>query len=301
MLKKTVLAVSGILASAVAAAGTMGPVCTPGSVTVPCAASGWDVGIQALYLKPMHTIAENPITVVDSDPSLGMDWGFRLEGSYHFNTGNDITMTWIHYDQDSTLTGQGLDFALPFAPIDSKVNNRIEQVNLVMGQHVDMGARKDARFYAGMQYAKLVLDTNTFYGVFPIAGPVAFNGLHTSYFQGVGPVVGVDYAYDVMGGLSLTANTAATVLYGNSRSSASVVLNEALITQSFYAQKKAIVPELEAKLGLNYAHAMAYGTLNLEGGYMAMNYFNPLMTYFHTNSDVGYMGPYFGVKWLGAA
>lgn len=324
MLKKTILAVLGLATSGFVSAGTAGlskaPVCVPGNVTVPCEAKKWSLGVQALYLK----------AIFDADYSYGLlqngvyrdvnndwDWGFRLEGSYHFSTGNDITLAWIHYDTDNRQAGfvgivpLSATFAETNVPYALNIDNKFDQVNLVMGQHTGASVFKNIRFYGGLQYADIRVDASNRFLRTPTpllaAGVNSVRQHHDTDFNGLGPVAGVDYAYLITDGLSVTANSAMSILYGTGRYSEGYIYSNDLIPLSIYGSKKMIVPSLEAKLGVNYALPLAEGLLNLEGGYQVVNYFNALQTRGLngttrlTNSDYGLHGPYLGVKWLGYA
>ncbi|CDZ76053.1 Legionella pneumophila major outer membrane protein precursor [Legionella massiliensis] len=334
MLKKTTLAIRNLavsgFASAVAVfglsssavfAGTMGPVCTPGNVTVPCEERKWDLGVQALYLQPTYTTAKGyESRFVDLRPNFNYKstqpdwgWGYRIEGSYHFHTGNDITMTLMHYDIDSDIGGfiGSTRFARTSVPYGIHEENKFDQVNLVLGQHVDMGEWKKARFYGGLQYAKIRVDIANNYRAVPTAllaqGVLGFEQYRNSDVDGVGPVVGIDYSYDLVKGFSVTANTASSLLYGTTRYSEGYVFAPSGLIQFHSTRsRKVVVPSLEAKLGLKYVHECAQGTLNIEGGFQALNYFQAFESRGQVgfgagtfNNDFGLYGPYFGAKWVG--
>lgn len=306
-LKKTAIALA-VFSSSASFGGSMGPACLPGNVTVPCEGLGWDIGVQALYLQP----------IFDSSRAFGLtssgfrelnnkwDWGYNLVGAYHFNTGNDVRFNWMHYDANSQAgTYLGLT---PFgaAAYTQQNTNKFDQVNMVLGQHVDMGLIKNTRFYGGLQYASIRSDFLLSYRT-PVVGTVTgVNGYSNADFNGVGPVFGIDYSYDLLRGISLTANTAGSILYGSSRNTNGFVfLPSGLVPASSYVSKKSIVPSFEAKLGLNYAHTMAQGVISLSGGYQVLNYLNAFTLVGTTtgisNSNYGLFGPYLGLNWHGNA
>ena len=282
----------------------MGPVCTPGNVTVPCEARMWDLGIQALYLQSVYgTDKAYALDSAGRFKSINSDWslGFRAEGSYHFNTGNDATIDWTHFSSDS----DGFRFAA--AALKPYTNqNRLDQVNVVMGQHVDVSLVKKMRFYGGLQYANIESQIETF-----DIPPTILAQQNNASFRGLGPVVGIDYAYLVTQALSVTANASSSILYGTSRyysgfSSDTLHIN----VNTLGGSRKALVASFAAKLGLNYAYTMANGVLNLEGGYQAMDYLDALQaqtvssaTGLSTGSikdtNYGLYGPYLGIKYCG--
>jgi hypothetical protein len=317
MLKKAFLAVMGLAVNGLVFAGTMGPVCAPGNVTVPCEASRWDLGVQALYLQSVYSSSKGYYQAAPTGDLTGInnawDWGYRLAGSYHFNTGNDIKVDWMHFSDNpdrTNLVGSIITFQPP-ATVRVLANQafhligetRLDQLNLEMGQIANFGLVKKMRFFGGLQYAHIQANATQYYTTL-----TPFERFDNTDFKGFGPTVGIDYAYDVSNAFSLTAHGAGSVLYGTSRYSNGFVLQPAgLVYSSTYAKAHVMVPTLDAKLGMNYAYNMMQGVLNFEGGYQSTNYFNALQSQGGAlsgslaNSDYGLYGPYFGLKYLGNA
>ena len=320
MLKKIALAIFGSSISSLVAAGMYSPAplptCVPGDVTVPCEARLWDLGAQALYLRPTYSAEKG----YELNPSEGVSrvspewgWAYRIEGSYHFHTGNDMTMTYLHYDNDSKLGNYfgAIPFGFAAEPYYMKIQNKFDQVNLVLGQYTDLSAWKKVRFYGGLQYAKFRVDTqNTFLVTPPALLLRSVRGV-TQYrdteYYGVGPAIGVDYSYHLTNAFSLTGNAATSLVYGASRyNSGFVVLPAGAVFLPFHRSEDAVVPSLEAKLGLKYESTWAEGSLNIEAGYQTINYFNVLETRRYIgfisrqdSSNFALYGPYFGAKWIG--
>lgn len=320
MFKKATIAVMGLAAN-VATAGSMGPVCTPGNVTVPCETRLWDFGAQALYLKSIYGANKGfePGTFpFYKEVKNDWNWGYRLEGSYHYNTGNDININWMHYSTSIDPTSySGILILPPLPPIPTPYEltsfNRIDQVNVVLGQRTDLSMRDKLRFYGGLQYANIESTSTSYYITDQLPIPALANNPLSKFdntdFKGFGPVVGIDYAYNITNSLSLTANGSGSILYGTNRYHAGFVVNpfDAIVAQVFF-RKKGIVPSLEAKLGVNYAHTTPIGVANIQVGYQVVNYFNALGEQLFSNLigpvrsvDYGLFGPYFGLKLIGNA
>jgi hypothetical protein len=314
-LKKTAVAVLAFGSSA-AFAGTMGPVCTPGSVTVPCESVAWDVGVYALYLKPSYnnsidhvTVLQNGVATAARSHDLDYDWGFKLEASYHFSTGNDMNLNWYHYDNsDSHHRAGDFTFFGPSGEVDvtgangvTVVSPKWDAVNLEFGQHVDFGEFKNIRFHGGFQYARIETDVKHKY----VDGAgVTYSEKSASKFTGFGPRVGADMAYDLGNGLAMYANGAVALLAGDHdvTGSASNSTVNGLTAAISAGSDTVIVPELEAKAGMKYTYAMAQGELTLDGGWMWVDYIGAQKSVPSlSNSDFGMQGPYLGLKWVGAA
>ncbi|AHE65697.1 Lpg1974 family pore-forming outer membrane protein [Legionella oakridgensis] len=329
-LKKTAVAVLAFGSSAVFA-GTMGPVCTPGSVTVPCENTAWDVGIQALYLQPMYTgdfsrtatVSNASGTVTrDFDRDPEWSWGFKLEGSYHFSTGNDLNLNWYHLGNKTrthSVSGASLDIPgiidITDASYTNSITPRWDAVNLELGQHVDFGQFKNIRFHGGVQYVRIKTElTHNGSGTVTVPGTV-FDGVAASLnasdehtFNGFGPRLGTDMSYDVGNGLAVYANGAGALLTGTSKFSHSGTASASglgVLALSGSGSRTILVPELEAKLGAKYTYAMAQGDLSLDVGYMWVNYFNvhhrgSLANTRDGESDFALQGPFIGLKWVGS-
>ena len=330
-LKKTAVAVLAFGSSAVFA-GSMGPVCTPGSVTVPCERTAWDFAGQALYLQPVYSgagylgaleDAAGNESYQDGTPHWG--WGFKLEGSYHFYTVNDLNLNWYHLNNttnssfsnsDSFFTPVGHENENP-GVISGSLDTKWDAVNLEFGQHVDFGDRKKIRFHGGVQYARVNLTGDvdmpnnpllTVPGVTPEAGTgeaFAPTDLEQDItYNGFGPRAGMDMAYHWGNGFAMYANSAMALLIGTSKFNNSVTgQSPDFLVFNGNGSTTKFVPELEAKLGATYTYAMAQGDLSLDVGWMWNNYFSVLDTGTGAgttkSSDFAVQGPFIGLKWLG--
>ena len=262
MFKKTaiaalVLGVSGA-ASAAMYAPAPAPACSAGNVTVPCEKSAWDLGIQALYLDAENNAQQAAGT---NNFNAKWGWGFRLEGSYHFGTGNDASINWTWLDKKTGTRGTNGYF-----------RPRYNMVNFELGQAVDFGESVDARFFGGLQYASFRQD-------------ITAGGANTDYrLTGFGPRGGVDVSYDFGNGFALTSSGAAAMLVAQDKD----------VTNNL--RNNRVVSNLEAKVGAKYTHAMAQGDLTFQAGYQMNNVNTSGQT-----GDIGLHGVYLGLKWVGNA
>lgn len=291
-LKKTAAAVLALGLGGTVFAGTMGPVCTPGSVTVPCERTAWDFGARALYLNATGEDYFDSVTVNNNTVYGGVDhnwgWGFEIEGSYHFNTGNDFNINWYHFRKShNRYFGLGTivdpTLYLSYEP-------QWDAVNFEFGQHVDFGDQKNIRFHAGAQYARLKRESSL-----TVVGVGSFvNG--DREFNGFGPRMGMDMSYDLVNGFSIYGKGAAAVLAGESKFSFVAGPGAAYVS----GERDILVPEIEGKLGAAYTYAMAQGDLTLDVGYMWVQYINSHHAGFvSSQTNFGLDGILFGATWVG--
>lgn len=296
--KKNALALL-VLGANAGFAGTMGPICVPGGVTVPCPSTAWDIGIQALYLKPSYNANSayvgyqfNNGRQYRNEFKPDWAWGFKLEGSYHFNTGNDFNINWYHYNKKTTHTFNTFSETFRIqVPFTTSVKPQWDAVNFELGQHVDFGEFKDIRFHGGFQYLHLthdIVDINRLTG--------------TSYysdfkFNGFGPRVGMDLSYNVNTSFAIYANGAAALLTGDNKLNGDPAITGFPVS----ASKWSTVPELEIKTGAKLNYSLVNSVVTFDVGYMWINYFNAQFatTALPEESNVAFSGPYAGIKWVG--
>lgn len=332
-LKKTALAVIA-LGSTAAFAGTMGPVCSAVNVTVPCENTAWDIGGRALYLQPSASgyAAQRTLTTSTGSIERGVNpaygWGFQLEASYHYSTGNDFNLNWYHFRNGNSRTLEApvqlgtvvsnkvFDFQkaanLTDVTIETayqSVNPAWDQVNMEFGQHVDFGENKYARFHAGMNYSRTGVSGTTAETYYAGARDTTFvnaNNQYSSVYNGFGPRVGTDLTYDWGNGLSVYGTGALSVLAGSTKNSIYALdanIDNVQTWTLYNSSISRVVPELDAKLGFMYTYAMAQGDLSLDVGWVWAGYMGALSS----NNDIGgaydhnfgIQGLYFGLKWVG--
>lgn len=274
-------------------AGDMGYRCSPDNVSVPCESSAIDVGIQAIYVRTTYDgnfgyfgqVLTNNV-LVGQEINLDWEFGFRLEGSYHFNTGNDVNVNWTHFGQTTKFTNVlGSGFNIDWEPT-------LNAINIELGQHVDYGEMKNIRFHGGFQYANIETDISSTVGNFRPKTTLKYNGF--------GPRAGADMSYDLGYDFSVYCNAAAAVLVGDSEYTSTVSNIGVFVPLSIQGSKTAIVPELEAKAGIKYNYALYQGDFVFDAGWMWANYFSAQHLGTGNNqTNFGFQGPFASIKFIG--
>jgi Legionella pneumophila major outer membrane protein precursor len=302
LFKKTVLCALA-LNSFVASAGTMGEACQPGDVSLPCATTAWDFGAHALYLKPVYGAnltylgfeqSGSVRTWKDDQPDSG--WGFKLEGSYHYDEGKDFNVNWYHYDNTSTITRSLTPGGvLPAVTARATITPKWDTINFEVGRLIKLASDTTIRLHYGAQYTRIDNDV-------AVRGPVYLDA--ATRFSAFGPRVGSDFEYQISNGFAFQAGGAFGILYAKQKFTETTRLPLPPFTQvgSVYMSEQTI----EGNLGLKYNQVITSGVISIDAGFMWKHFDSPihainLVTQTIQECDENFNGIYFGFKWVGNA
>ena len=296
-------------------AGSMGELCQPESVSVPCPQQMWDAGIRGLYLRPDTSAMMAYDTIYNNRPehvnwqSLEGDWGwgFQLQASYHFNTGNDLTAQWLHFDNTSSQILPTYYVAPVNIALNYQFSNKLDQVNVMFGQKTLAGKKNTFRYAGGLQFVHIEnywLNSQRFWNA-TNSGVGHYN--QTRKFNGVGPLAVAGFDYELYPHFNLNLVSQMALLYGHAEAEAWIFANNVQTSHS-YSKMDHFSPSLEQLIGLSYVYPSSIGTFNLHAGYQWIYYFNSLLNFDRTIAPVfstvtsnnqSYDGIEFGLHWTG--
>lgn len=315
--KYSAVAVLAFCVSSTASAGSYMPMsqpCMASNVSIPCEHTGWDIAAELIYIEPMtndywfadrFSVSSSNVTTMENLFSdADFDFGFRLEGSFHFNTGNDFTANWLYYNNgnttsnaiDVTVPGQKMRLRLPSANltlvanvIDSDVSSNLNVVNLEFGQHIDVGQDVDLRYHFGVQYVNV--DEHQYIRLYDNVPALKGQIATQSQFEGIGPRVGIDAYYTLGNGFNLIGRASIAALVGDLESS--VIIDNyisATARDDVLESERIMTSSAASKLGMSYSTDCMNGVMILEGGWQWAGYFNTVRHRF-TDSSNGLMQP----------
>lgn len=263
----------------------------------------------------------------------GYNGGYGVNANYTFSgTGNDINLSYFHLDTRdsdsvssaiipfpsgapfiSALPISGIDFT-PFlirdndvgVPVQMQVNGQVDynlnQVDLTIGQFVNVGCRLGLHPNIGLRWSSLdrKLTTNSLQGfsgtfsepgfTFSQSDIATSRAIEKSDFDGVGPMIGLDASYYLAAGIGLVDHFDAALAIGDINSDTTLAGTLDTAEEGFHghrdlylavnaANTTRLVPILDNKLGIDYTFLFnntANSNLTLEAGWQVSNYFNAI-------------------------
>ncbi|MBY0544538.1 MAG: hypothetical protein K2Q14_03195 [Gammaproteobacteria bacterium] len=303
------LRVKASLILAILSVSTMASAGAPGNQLViptgepllaPLTEGVWSFGIEGLYMQQddnFEYATTGVNTPVTKNESVGndWDWGGEADLTYLFpNHSSDIRLAYTYLslnsdDAVSSVLGDVNSFFSAPATInanngEAKNEETLNQVDLVLGQWMSVGHRVALHPFIGLRYANLDAENEaTFSGsgtVPPDSTGLIETDKNTSDLEGVGPRAGIDTTVHLGCGFSVVGTMAGSLIIGDLDSKITYSNYDpatSLATANFTYKPDnyiAVVPELDAQLGLNYEHAMDPATtFDIGAGYQIVNYF----------------------------
>lgn len=283
--------------------------------------------------------------VSNSVANQDKDWrlGFKLEGVYHLTNKYDLNLNAYHYHQSATknleravnLSGFILD-ELTNAAFFSEVSHNLKvqwnTLNLEMGRQLDLNSQANLRLHGGLQYANIQTNSNNSASSPSTAENAEAAAVHEYIniydsktaikYNGLGPRIGADLFYDLNKAWMIYGKTATALLIGSNHFNQKI--NGAYTTTAYNiygltgplhiassGSSITIVPEIEAKIGVNYKHPLAKSTIMFDAGWMWADYINVQKTSapahglegrgiaLQTQLNFQIQGAYLGMRWLG--
>jgi hypothetical protein len=273
----------------------------------------WNVGFTALSLKPAASLLNPYWTSPDGSrytlAKSPSSFGFALEGAYLYGLGNDINLNWLHFDQNSTNSFiGGIDFLPGFAfQTNMNFKTNFNAINFESAQNGQFNNRTRFRFHGGLHYVTTDVTQSIINNEISNQVQLIENSYLNAQYNGIGPRVGLDLSYDLTKkdahkglthighksskhlperdcdfeaskGLRVYGKSALALLAGHSKTHFSGVNRSSGVDWNYIATKSAIIPEIEAKLGLQYWYNWYYAQFKLDAGWMFQYYFNILDT-----------------------
>lgn len=273
--------------------------------------AGFEFSGSLLYLQPAssnldYAILTSPLPVPTPNwaiQSIHTDYSpaFNLGAKYIFaDAAHDIKLSWSHFKSNDAAAVQAdpLQFVAPFFEVGPNAASirqarghtkfDYDALNLDVGQLINYAQNMPIRLFGGVSGARLkqelvsVFQNNT-------PSTVSIRSLNASKYSGVGPRIGVEGAFNVYHHVNLTGQLAGAVLVGKMQpnthyqSSSPTLAGLGIGINNQGIRKSStneVVPELDAKLGLNYSFPFNNtAVFTLEAGYMGAVYVNALTNY----------------------
>lgn len=271
--------------------------CKKNDISVPCDLKGWVFGGDALYIRNDAPALNNLNTIGDQTWNDPYDWGFRLVGHYFFGVGNDFQANWLQFYQNLFIVDNNGAISVNAGLRDSwDEKDKLNILNLEIGQSIIYSERLSARVHAGLQYA--AIQTEWFGN---IQNNAFFEKVKAWY---LGPRVGGNADYHMTETVSTFTNIGIGALYtGYSVFStgregpvtSQLSANQGQAVDTFY---NGLSIEADLEMGLKHVNHFAQGDLISSLGWNFIIY-NGTGTSRGFLATSAYDALAFGLKWHG--